>query len=121
MVTIYVKSYTGVLSPVCGCGVAAGVGASAGIAYLLGGTLKQIEGAVKNMVGTLSGIICDGGKPGCAFKLSISADAALESAMMALNDIVISSYDGIVDDTAEKLFKVGKTPPMGWKILMKQF
>jgi len=35
LVTIYVKSYTGVLSPVCGCGVAAGVGASAGIAYLL--------------------------------------------------------------------------------------
>ena len=30
LVTIYVKSYTGTLSPVCGCGVAAGVGASAG-------------------------------------------------------------------------------------------
>lgn len=31
LVTIYVKSYTGTLSPVCGCGVAAGVGASAGV------------------------------------------------------------------------------------------
>jgi L-cysteine desulfidase len=26
----------------------------------------------------------------------------LESALMALNDFVISSYDGIVDETAEK-------------------
>ncbi len=102
LVTIYVKSYTGVLSPVCGCGVAAGVGASAGIAYLLDGNLEQIQGAIKNMIGTLAGIICDGGKPGCAFKLSISTDAAIESALIALNGVVISSYDGIVDNTAEK-------------------
>lgn len=114
LVTIYVKSYTGILSPVCGCGVAAGVGASAGIAYILGGTLEQIEGAIKNMIGTLAGIICDGGKPGCAFKLSISADAALDSALMALNDIVISSYDGIVDGTAEKTIQnLGKVSTDG--------
>ena len=93
LVTIYVKSYTGVLSPVCGCGVAAGVGASAGIAYLLDGNLEQIQGAIKNMIGTLAGIICDGGKPGCAFKLSISTDAAIESALIAFNGVVISSYD----------------------------
>lgn len=114
LITIFVKSYTGILSPVCGCGVAAGVGASAGIAYILGGNLQQIEGAIKNMIGTLAGIICDGGKPGCAFKLSISADAALESALMALNDIVISSFDGIVDDTAEKTIQnLGKVSTDG--------
>ncbi|WP_296971374.1 L-serine ammonia-lyase, iron-sulfur-dependent, subunit alpha [Tepidanaerobacter sp. EBM-38] len=114
LVTIYVKSYTGTLSPVCGCGVAAGVGASAGIAYILGGSLEQIEGAIKNMIGTMAGIICDGGKPGCAFKLSISVDAALESASMALNDIVISSDDGIVDETAEKTIQnLGKVSTDG--------
>lgn len=114
LVTIYVKSYTGILTPVCGCGVAAGVGASAGITYILGGNTKQIEGAIKNMIGTLSGIICDGGKPGCAFKLSISADAALESAVMALNDVIISSYDGIVDETAEKTIQnLGKVSTEG--------
>lgn len=114
LVTIYVKSYTGTLSPVCGCGVAAGVGASAGIAYILGGSLEQVEGAIKNMIGTMAGIICDGGKPGCAFKLSISVDAALESALMALNDIVISSDDGIVDETAEKTIQnLGKVSTDG--------
>lgn len=102
LITVYVKSYTGTLTPVCGCGVAAGVGASAGIVYIMGGSLEQVQGAIKNMIGTIAGIICDGGKPGCAFKLSIAAGAALESALMALNDFVISSYDGIVDETAEK-------------------
>ena len=114
LVTIYVKSYTGTLSPVCGCGVAAGVGASAGIAYILGGNIQQIEGAIKNMIGTLSGIICDGGKPGCAFKLSISVDAAIECAIMALKDVVISSIDGIVDKTAEKsIYNLGKVSTEG--------
>jgi len=114
LVTIYVKSYTGILAPVCGCGVAAGVGASVGIVYLLDGTLEQMQGAIKNMIGTLAGIICDGGKPGCAFKLSISADAAVESAMMALKGIVISSEDGIVGDTAEKTIQnLGKVSTDG--------
>lgn len=114
LVTIYVKSYTGTLSPVCGCGVAAGVGASAGIAYMLGGNLEQIEGSIKNMIGTMAGIICDGGKPGCAFKLSISVDAALESALMALNGVVISPDDGIVDETAEKtIYNLGKVSTDG--------
>lgn len=114
LVTVYVKSYTGTLSPVCGCGVAAGVGASAGIAYILDGNLEQIEGAIKNMIGTLAGMICDGGKPGCAFKLSIAAEASLECAMMALNDIIIASIDGIVDETAEKsIMNLGKVSTDG--------
>ena len=94
LVTIYVKAFTGLLSPVCGCGVAAGLGASAGITYILGGNLTQIEGAVKNMVGGITGIICDGGKPGCAFKLVISTEAAVDAALMALNNIFISHNDG---------------------------
>lgn len=102
LVTIFIKSYTGALSPVCGCGVAAGTGASCGIAYLLGADTKQIEGTIKNMTGGIAGILCDGGKPGCAMKLSIATSAAIDAAKMALNDIVISSDDGIVDKTAEK-------------------
>lgn len=105
LVTIYVKAYTGLLSPICGCGVAAGLGASAGITYILGGKLTQIEGAVKNMVGGITGIICDGGKPGCAFKLAISTEAAIDAALMALNDIFISHNDGIIDKTTEQSIK----------------
>lgn len=102
LITIYIKSYTGTLSPICGCGVAAGTGAGCGIAYLLGGGLREIEGTIKNMVGGITGILCDGGKPGCAMKLSISTLAAIDAAKMALKGIIISSDDGIVDKTAEK-------------------
>ena len=105
LVTIYIKSHTGILTPVCGCCVAASVGATAGISYILGGQIGQIEGAIKNMIGSLAGVFCDGGKPGCAFKLSISVEAAIDAALMSVNGIVISSSDGIVDETAEDTIK----------------
>lgn len=102
LVTIYIKSYTGALSPVCGCGVAAGVGASAGLSYLMGGNLTQIKGAIKNMIAGISGMICDGAKVGCSYKLSISVSAALDAAKMANKNIFIPSEDGILDESAEK-------------------
>lgn len=102
LVTVYIKSYTGSLSPVCGCGVAAGVGASAGLSYLLGGTLGQIGGAIKNMIAGISGMICDGAKIGCSYKLAISVNAAVDAAKMANKNVFIPSRDGILDDSVEK-------------------
>ncbi|KAA8668779.1 L-cysteine desulfidase family protein [Clostridium sp. HV4-5-A1G] len=105
LVTIYIKSYTGALSPVCGCGVAAGVGASAGLSYLMGGNLAQIKGAIKNMIAGISGMICDGAKIGCSYKLAISVNAALDAAKMANRNIFIPSQDGILDESAEKTIR----------------
>lgn len=102
LVTIYIKSYTGALSPVCGCGVAAGVGAAAGLTYLWNGSLEQIEGAIKNMSAGITGMICDGAKIGCSYKLSISVTAALDAAKMAMKNIFIPCNDGILDKSAEK-------------------
>lgn len=102
LVTIYIKSYTGALSPVCGCGVAAGVGASAGICYLMDGNLEQIYGAIKNMIAGISGMICDGAKLGCAYKLCISVSSSIDAARMALKNIFVPSHDGILAETAEK-------------------
>lgn len=114
LITVYIKSYTGALSPVCGCGVAAGIGASTGIAYLLGGDLETIQNTIKNMVGGIAGLLCDGGKPGCSFKLAISTSAAIDAAKMAQEGITISSDDGIVDETAEKSIQnLGKVSTKG--------
>ncbi|WP_027626838.1 serine dehydratase subunit alpha family protein [Clostridium lundense] len=114
LVTIYIKSYTGALSPVCGCGVAAGVGASAGLTYLLGGNIEEICGAIKNMIAGISGMICDGAKLGCAYKLIISVSSALDAAKMAVDNIFIPSNDGILDQSVEKSIQnLGKVSTEG--------
>ena len=102
LITIYVKSHIGSLSPVCGCGVAAGVGSTAGLTYMMDGSNDQIKGSVKNMFAGLSGMICDGAKIGCAYKLSISATAAIEASNMAIANIFIPSDNGILAETAEE-------------------
>ncbi len=102
LVTIFVKVYLGALSPVCGCGVAAGVGCAAGLTYMLKGDNEQIKGSINNMIAGISGMLCDGAKLGCAYKLSISVDAAVDAAKMALENIYIPNDNGILGDTAEK-------------------
>lgn len=102
LITIYVKVYLGALSPVCGCGVAAGVGCAAGLTYLLNGDKDQIKGSINNMIAGISGMLCDGAKLGCAYKLSISVDAAVDAAKMALEKIYIPEDNGILGRTAEK-------------------
>jgi L-cysteine desulfidase len=105
LVTSYIMEYTGKLSPVCGCSVAAGIGASASIAWLLGGNYEQIVGAINNMVGAISGMVCDGAKGGCAYKLSTAASEAVIQAYLAVNDIIISKFDGIVGINVEDTIK----------------
>lgn len=101
LITAYIKVFTGGLSPVCGCAVAAGIGASASITWALGGTNRQIGGAIKNMVGTLAGMVCDGAKGGCAFKLSTASSEAIIQAKLAMSNIIINDNDGIVSPEAE--------------------
>jgi len=102
LVTIFVKAYLGTLSPVCGCGVAAGVGCAAGLTYLMGGSKEQVKGSINNMVAGISGMICDGAKLGCSYKVSVAVDAAVDASIMALKSIYIPPDDGILGETAEK-------------------
>lgn len=102
LVTIFVKVRLGALSPICGCGVAAGVGCSAGLTYLLGGNNEQIKGSINNMVAGITGMLCDGAKIGCSYKLSISVDSAVDASKMALENIFIPYDNGILDNTPEK-------------------
>lgn len=105
LVTAYIKSYTGPLSAMCGCGVAAGVGASAGVVYQLGGTKDEMFGAMLNMIGSIAGLICDGGKEGCAYKLAVSTGWAIQSALLSMQGAVVNDNDGILSSDFEKLFK----------------
>lgn len=101
LTVVYIKQKLGRLSALCGC-VAAATGASCGITYLMGGSYDQITFAVKNMVGNITGMICDGAKPSCALKISSGVSTAVLSAIMAMEHKVVSSLEGIVDDDVDK-------------------
>lgn len=107
LTTLYIKRHTGNLSALCGCAVAAATGASAAIVWMLGGTQEQIDGTVKNMIANLTGMICDGGKEGCALKLSAAAGVAVETALLSLRNVVVPVSNGIIfpssDDTIRNL------------------
>ena len=48
--------------------MASSTSASVGIAYLLDAPDDQIGYCIRNMTGTVTGMICDGGKVGCALR-----------------------------------------------------
>lgn len=102
IVTAYVKAHTGRLSAVCGCSVAAGAGATAGITYLVGGDVHHMEGAIKNILEDLAGVICDGAKAGCAIKLNTAAGAAVQAALFSLHGVNVKDTDGIIGNSTQK-------------------
>ncbi|WP_321394702.1 L-serine ammonia-lyase, iron-sulfur-dependent, subunit alpha [uncultured Desulfuromusa sp.] len=103
LVNSYIKCYTGSLSPICGCSIAAGVGAAVAIVYQQAGkNIDQMTLAVNNLISDLGGMLCDGAKGGCALKVVSSTDSAIRSAYMALNNHGITSIEGFIGRTAEE-------------------
>ncbi|NDV17870.1 serine dehydratase subunit alpha family protein [Pseudodesulfovibrio sp. JC047] len=105
IITAYVKAHTGRLSAICGCSVAAGAGATAGITFLLGGDATHIAGAIKNLMEDLAGIICDGAKTGCALKLATAAGTAVQAALFALQGVNVHHTDGIIGQSPEETMR----------------
>ncbi|HHV45717.1 MAG TPA: serine dehydratase subunit alpha family protein [Tissierellia bacterium] len=101
----YVKIYTGKLSGICGCAIAAGIGASAGISWMLGGDDDNISGACNNMLANLTGMICDGAKETCALKLAASASEAVISAYLSKENVTIRKNVGIIGNSIEETIR----------------
>jgi len=102
IITAHVKAHTGRLSAVCGCSIAAGAGATAGITYLLGGDRHHVAGAITNLTEDLAGVICDGAKAGCSLKLATAAGTAVLAALFALQGVHVKATDGIISTSPEK-------------------
>ena len=101
LMVIYIKQKLGRLSALCGCVVAA-TGSSCGLCYLMGGTKEQIGFAIKNMIGNITGMLCDGAKPSCSMKVSSGVSSAMFSALLAMEKKVVTSNEGIVDDDVDQ-------------------
>ena len=101
LIAIHIKGYLGKLSALCGC-VIASTGSACGLVYLRGGDYEQICAAIKNMIGNITGMVCDGAKVGCAMKVASGVSSALQSAVLAREGICISEHDGIIEKDLEK-------------------
>lgn len=102
LITAFVKQFIGKLTPICGCAIAAGLGVAGAVAWMLGGTPEQVEAATRDMMANLAGMICDGAKGGCAFKLASSASESVLAALLALEGVEVGSEEGIVSSTLKE-------------------
>lgn len=117
LLTILMKSHIGRLSAICACSIAAGIGVAAGASMLLGGNLEDADRAIRNVAGSIAGIVCDGAKYGCALKLSAAAGVAIESAVFAVKGYAIPQRNGIVGDNAdETMAAIGRLAQEGMTV-----
>jgi len=104
LIAIHIKGYLGKLSALCGC-VIASTGSSCGIVYLRGGGYEQVCSSIKNMIGNITGMVCDGAKVGCALKVASGVSSSVQSAVLALSGTCISDNDGIIEKDIEKTIR----------------
>ncbi len=110
LMSIYIKRGIGRLSALCGI-VNASIGVACGIVFLHGGSFEQMCYAIKNMINTIAGMVCDGAKPSCALKMSTGLYSAFVSAELAYHDCVVDATDGLsesdVDCSIRNLGRLG--------------
>ncbi|WP_330651621.1 L-cysteine desulfidase family protein [[Clostridium] colinum] len=115
LLAIHQKTLIGRLSAFCGV-VSAACASGAGITYLAGGNLKQIEDTITNTLANISGIVCDGAKPACGAKIASSLDGALMGHYLAMENKVYKNNTGILKDDVEKTINaVGRLGKEGMK------
>ncbi|RLI78929.1 hypothetical protein DRP05_05580 [Archaeoglobales archaeon] len=103
MIVKVASDYIGELSALCGMQKSA-FGAAAGLTYVLGGSKREIENAIKYVASSVIGMICDGAKYGCVLKAMSAASIAYEAAIFSLENVEIPD-DGIVEKTADATLK----------------
>ncbi|MCW3804660.1 serine dehydratase subunit alpha family protein [Plebeiibacterium marinum] len=104
LVTIHQKTGIGRLSAYCGA-ISAGIGAGAGITWLLGGKYEEVAHTIVNALAIVSGIICDGAKPSCAGKIASAVEAGILGYHMYKNGQQFYAGEGIVTKGVENTIK----------------
>ncbi|HKI81706.1 MAG TPA: L-serine ammonia-lyase, iron-sulfur-dependent, subunit alpha, partial [Pseudodesulfovibrio sp.] len=113
LTAIHLKHHLGRLSALCGASLAA-TAAGCGVVLLLGGGLKEVESTIRNTLGDIAGMICDGAKTSCALKVASCVEAAVTAALLAMKGISIPGRDGIMEDDIEACIRnVGRIGSVG--------
>lgn len=115
LLCIHQKTGIGHLSAFCGA-IAASAAVSGALVYLENGTVEQIGSALKNTMGSLAGVCCDGAKATCGFKITSGIHTAYYAALMALKNRNYSGEIGILKpDVEETITSIGKLASKGMK------
>ncbi|MBP7237978.1 MAG: serine dehydratase subunit alpha family protein [Petrotogaceae bacterium] len=93
----YVKSKIGKINAGCGAFGAAGPASAAGISYLMDCSMEQMKQAVITNLSNEAGVICDGAKESCAFRIGNAAYDAYFSALMAAGGVGVCSNQGVIN------------------------
>jgi L-cysteine desulfidase len=106
LLNAYVKCFVGENASICGCALSAAIGAAGAIVFMKNGADEaRINLAINNVIGDLSGLICDGAKPGCAMKGVSAVDTAIRSGLMALDDFGLTPDQGLAGATPSETIK----------------
>jgi len=110
LLTVHQKTGIGRLSAFCGA-VNAACGAAAGIAYLMGGGLREVSHTLVNALAIVSGMVCDGAKASCAAKIVAALEGGLMGYEMFKNGFQFFSGDGLVkkgvENTIDNIARLG--------------
>ena len=101
LMAIYIHSKLPKLSALCAV-TTASMGSCAGIAYLLTGKFETASMGICNMIGDISGIICDGAANSCAMKVSTSVASGYKSVLMAMDETHVTGNEGIVEHDLDR-------------------
>lgn len=113
LISIHMKTFVGQLSALCGVLLSTS-GAACGITYMMGGKLNHLNSTLKNMTGSVTGMICDGANSSCAQKISASVSAGIQSSLLALNNLCLKGMDGIVaEDVEDTIRNIGRLATEG--------
>ena len=118
------------MPPTCSCAATSAPASAAGVAFLHGLSPKQINDMLCTCMIHMAGVVCDGAKPSCAFRMFTSLFGCLEAMMMAEKGIRATNVEGFVHNdikvTVENLYRLqhdvlhNKVDAILWDIVKEQ-
>jgi L-cysteine desulfidase len=96
LTAIYMKSKMNIVTTVCGSALAGACGVSAAVAYLYGGNLENINNAINTSITAIFGVLCDGAKESCTFKVSSAVRNAVIIGYNSVKGIHAKEGEGII-------------------------
>ncbi len=118
------------MPPTCSCATTSAPAGAAGVAFLHGLNPQQINDMLCTTQVQMCGVVCDGAKPSCAYRMFVALFGALEAMMMAEQGVRASNVEGFIHNdlkvTLENLYRLqhdvlhNKVDAILWDIVKEQ-